>query len=128
MDNMNFDTRPSLIQPELAHAVTEDAIHRSTFLTSEERKQIYYEGIEEAARRHRILTADEIWDALGQVGDGERDNGSGIGSVIRVAVDDHIMKPTGEFRRSRRPATHKKPIPVYESLIWRGLAQEPVSN
>jgi len=124
---LNFDPPPSLIQPELTRAVTEDAIYRATFLTSEDRKQIYFEAIEAAARKYRYFCADEVWEMLGQVGDDERDNGSGMGPVLRMAVTAGIMERTGQTRRSRRPPSHGKWLPIYKSLLWTeaGCTQPP---
>ena len=118
----DFDQPPSLIQPELTRAVTNEAIARAVFLTNDERKQIYFEGIENAARHNAYFCCDQIWDALGQVGDDERDDGSGMGPVIRKALTARVMEPTGTFQRSQRPKTHGKPLPTYKSLLGNGPA------
>ena len=120
-DEFNFDAPPPpLIQPEMTKAVTEDAIHRATFLSDEDRKQEMFEAIEAAARQHAYFTADEVWTVLGKVGDDERDDGSGIGPVMRAALAAGVMESTGLFRRSQRPATHGKPLPIWKSLLHIG--------
>jgi hypothetical protein len=124
----NFETPPPIIQPELTKAVTEDAIYRATFLSSEDRKQEMYEGVEEAARRHAYLTADEVWAVLGEVGDGDRDNGSGLGPVMRQALADGIIEPTGLYRRSQRPPSHGKILPIWRSLLRAGPGSVPLNQ
>jgi hypothetical protein len=118
---LNFDAPPpSLIQPDVTKAVIEDAIYRATFLTDDDRKQEMYEAIETAARQHVYLTADEVWVVLGKVGDDERDNGSGLGPVMRSALAAGVIESTGLFRRSQRPPSHGKILPIWRSLIKAG--------
>lgn len=112
---------PSLLQPELTRAVTEDAIYRATFLTDEQRKQEYFEAIVEAARKHLYLTIDQVWDVLGIVGDNERDNGSGMGPIMGVASRAYVIERVpGETRPSQRPRTHGKPQRLWKSLLYDG--------
>lgn len=112
---------PSLIQPEMTRAVTEDAIYRATFLTDEHRKQEYFEAIVEAARKYPRFIIDQVWEFLGAVGDTERDDGSGMGPIMIVAAKAGIIERVpGETRPSQRPLTHGKPQRLWRSLIYDG--------
>ena len=84
------------------------------YLTSESRKAEMLEAIKAVSKEKVAFTADDIWIQLGGVGD-DRDNGSGLGPVVRDARNAGIIVGTGEFRRSERPAMHGKPIPVWRA-------------
>jgi hypothetical protein len=82
-------------------------------LTSEDRKTEMLEAIKTVAKEKLIFTADDVWERLGGVGDDERDNGSGLGPVMYRAKKKGIIAHTGTFRRSERPCTHGRPLPVW---------------
>jgi hypothetical protein len=106
----------SLLDPEKTREVTEDAIVAAEYLTDDHRKIEMLQAIRQAAERHAYLTADQVWDCLGQVAAG-RDDGSGLGPMMRVAAASGLIKNTRTFRRSERPPTHGRPLPVWQSLI-----------
>ena len=111
---------PRIVDPEAAREITEDAIERAEHLTDDDRKAEMLEAIRRLAQRQPYLTADDVWVELGAVGD-ERDNGSGLGPVMRKHAIG-IITTTGEYVRSQRPSMHGKPIPVWKSLIFVEVA------
>ena len=115
--------RRPLLDLDGARAATADAIHRATFLTSPERKQEMFEAIETAARTHAYFIADAIWVVLGEVGDTECDNGSGLGPVLKMAVNAGVITYTSYTGRSRRPVSHRKLLPFWKSLYWKSPLQ-----
>jgi hypothetical protein len=76
-------------------------------LTSEERKDEMLEAIKAVARSRETFMADEIRDFFGGVGD-ERDNGSGLGPVMKQARLMGIIVKTGTLERSKRPPASRQ--------------------
>lgn len=129
----NFDApkepeapRPSLIQPEESKRITKEAIERAERLTDDHRKIEYLQAIRAVAERMEFFRADHVWDYLGEVGDGERDNGSGLGPMMKIACASGIMRAANEFERSQRGSMHGKPQRLWKSLIYR--ATPPAQN
>lgn len=121
--NFEFHEQPrkSLIDPGLSHAVTEDAIYRATFLSDDEYKDAMRQAVWETAKRHRYFIVDNVWAHMGAVGDGDRDNGSGMGAILReCGGKDGFIENTGMFQRSERPETHRTPRPLWHSKIFEG--------
>ena len=77
------------------------------------------EAIRAVAERMEYFTADHVWQQLGQVGDGDRDNGSGLGPMLKLACRSGIIE-RADHQKSQRPTTHGKPITLWKSLIFRG--------
>jgi hypothetical protein len=108
----------SLLDPTEARAVTEDAIDRAEFLTSEDRKLELLNAVWMVAKIREFFRADHVWDQLGEVGDGDRDNGSGLGPVMREAQRLDWIESTGRFERSERSPMHGKPQRVWKSKLY----------
>lgn len=61
------------------------------------------------------FTTDNVWRWL-EVRDIDppRDPRA-MGAAIRRAKKDGVIEATGEYRKSTRPACHRRPIPVYRA-------------
>ena len=112
--------RPSLIQPKETARITKEAIERAEHLTDDQRKIEYLQAIRAVAERMEFFRCDHVWDYLGRVGDGGRDNGSGLGPMMKLACASGVMRPANEFERSQRGPTHGRPQRLWKSLIYRG--------
>ena len=112
--------KPPLLDPQKAREVTEDAIFRAEFLSDDHHKILMCQAIRDCAQQHQYFLADQVWEILGEVGDSERDDGSGLGPMLLLCSHSGLIEGTGTFRRSNRPTTHRKPLPVWKSLIFKG--------
>lgn len=65
------------------------------------------------------FTADDVWQALADRGAPAPDEPRALGAVIRTWLRDGMIAHTGRYVRSRRPACHGRPLPVY---TYPGLA------
>lgn len=108
-----------ILDREAAHADTEDAVVRASYLSDDDRKDEMLAAIERVARKFLYFTVDQVWDELGEVGY-ESDNGSGLGPVMRMAVRARIIENTGGFRRSDRAPRHGNWMRLWKSLIYQG--------
>ncbi|MBW2672371.1 MAG: hypothetical protein JRD89_02995 [Deltaproteobacteria bacterium] len=67
----------------------------------------------QVAQRRRYFTADEIWDTeLKPPADSRA-----LGSVLKRAVECHIIERTGRFRTTKRKSRHGAPVAVWRSLL-----------
>src|SRR5215471_15867 len=118
--------KPSLIQPARARAVTEDAIRRAEFLTGEQQRRLYYDTVVAVAREQPTFRADMVWEKLGRVGDGQRDDGSALGPVMRQLLRDRIIEHV-LAERSQRPSMHGKHQTLWRSLIYQSPSMKNIA-
>jgi hypothetical protein len=117
---LNFDQpkRRSFINPKGTRDAAADAMERAERLSDDHWKIEMSQAIRVVAEHMEYLTADHVWDQLGQVGDGERDDGSGLGPRLLEAQRSGIIQ-RADHQKSQRPVTHGKPITLWKSLIFR---------
>lgn len=111
-----YDDGPA-INKKKTREVTDDAVERAKHLVSEERRAEMLRAIEQAARTMQFLFADDIWGILGEPKD--KYDGSALGPVMRYAAELRIVRDAKRAERSRRPITHGKFLPVWESLVYQ---------
>lgn len=68
-------------------------------------------------KRNQLFIMDDVWDDIGRQ-PRSRSEGSAMGSVMREAARRGWCRATKDFRRSTRPGTNQKPLPVWKSLIF----------
>lgn len=56
----------------------------------------------------RAFTTDEVWEAIGD--DVATRDGRALGPLMREAVADGLIIPTGNYRKSKRTACHQRPV------------------
>lgn len=110
---------PSFIQPKRTREVAEEAMQRAEHLSGPDFKVAMLEAIRQVAKRMLYFRADHVWQELGMVGDGKRDNGSGLGPMLRRACKLGIIR-AADHQRSQRPSTHGRPLTMWQSLIFEG--------
>jgi hypothetical protein len=74
------------------------------------------DAIKHVAQAQDLLTADDVWAAMGPDEGGEEFR-SQMGIAFRVAKRLGLIEFTGSFRASRRAPQHLKGIRVWRSLI-----------
>lgn len=107
----------AVIDKEKSRKVTNEAVKRASRLVSDERKAEMYDAILQAAKRLKLLTSDDIWVILGNPKD--RFDGSALGPVFRDAARAGIVRDTKNFQISNRPDTHRRPLHIWESLVYK---------
>lgn len=73
-------------------------------------------AIAAVARRQAVLTADDVWKAMGPDEGGDEFR-SQMGIAFRHAKRDKLIEFTGEFRASTRAPQHLKGIRIWRSLV-----------
>ena len=100
---------------------TNNAIQRADENANINWKTMALAVIRDVARTKPFLTADDIREVLDTKDVCTHDT-SALGGVIRQAVKAGYITGTGEYKKSERPATHRRPLPLWQSLVWKGGA------
>ena len=74
-------------------------------------------GVRVLATRRQYLTSDDVWEWMRPLKLTTPDNRA-MGSVMRTARVDEVIKPTNDFRISERSVCHGRPIRVWQSLRY----------
>lgn len=77
---------------------------------------VAYEAIRTIAQTEGTFTADEVWRLIDWTGATTHEPRA-MGAVMKRAVKDGLIEPTGQYRKSTRPQCHARPQPVYASRI-----------
>lgn len=86
--------------------------------TSDSWKQVALDSVRTVATKNFEFLADEVWQEINDRMPGHQLNGSALGGVMhQVARLGYIIR-TDYFKRSQRPATHGKPLPVWRSRVF----------
>ena len=105
-----------VLNPALAHALADRGCQQSGDRAAEDWKESMQHAIYVIARRQPLLTSDDLWNEVGAAAVQEQ-NPSALGSVFRAAARDGLIRLTGDRQESLRPAHHRKPLRVWQSLI-----------
>ena len=73
------------------------------------------------ARVNRLFTTDDIWDLLDPTGATTRDNRA-MGPLMNKAAALGLAAKAGGEVPTKRPSAHRRPIPIWRSLICRSGA------
>lgn len=80
-------------------------------------------AVEFTASKMEHFTTDDCRMYAVEMAVGEPREPRAWGAVMKLAAGKGgCCVKTGEYRKSRRPECHARPIPVYESLTWKGAA------
>lgn len=72
------------------------------------------------ATKQRGFTTDEVWEGLDRRGIEPPHEPRALGAVMRWASRDaKIIGRTGRYILSQRPRCHLRPIPIWESKVYR---------
>lgn len=83
-------------------------------------KRTAYLTIVALAFSNETLSADETWAAMEELP--QHPEPRALGGVFMAAKAAGVIEETGMYRKSNRAACHKRPIPVYRSLVYGVLA------
>ncbi len=73
-------------------------------------------AVRSCARILHEITTDDVWGALDWM-NAYTHEPRAMGAVMKQAVADGIIEPTGTYRKSVRVACHARPVLVYRSLV-----------
>jgi len=76
------------------------------------------EAVRLVARQNPDFTTDDVWSVLDRTAFHTHDNRA-MGAVMRQAVMAGWCVSAGEYRKSRRPQCHKRPVMVWRSKLWK---------
>ncbi len=69
------------------------------------------------AARYQTFTTDQVWELLDRRSVLRPTEPRAMGPRARSAVQRGVIEPTGDYRPSERPETHRNPKRVYRSLL-----------
>ena len=93
----------------------DEGMARADEAADEEWKALAKSAVLWCARQLRPFTSDDVWARMLAV-DEERARAReprALGAVISKAYRDKFIEPTGEYRPSDRPETHRNPKRVW---------------
>lgn len=97
-------------------ATREMAIEQIDSNTSENWKAAAMQALQKVAATVERFTTDLVWEVL----DGEPHDNRAMGPVMRRAWKAGLIEPTDQHELSERPQCHRRPMRVWQSLVYRG--------
>lgn len=76
---------------------------------------VAYNAIVTLAQQKDTFTADDLWRIIDWTGATTHEPRA-MGAVVKRAVRDGIIEPTGSYVKSARKVNHARPQPVYRGL------------
>lgn len=73
-------------------------------------------AVERVACRMVSFTTDDVWDEL-TAHEANTHDGRALGNVIKRAVKHGVCERTDQYRPSRRPECHQRPVKVWRSTV-----------
>lgn len=98
-----------------AEAAADEAIRRVRRNAGEEEMTRLIAAVLAAAERNERFTADDVWPHL--VGDPPREPRA-MGAAFREVKTRRKAVPSGDYRKSRNPASHARPMAVWTSFVY----------
>ena len=106
------------LNPEAwAKAETEAAIEAASRGANPDWMAAAHRGIKVLAHRRQYLTSDDLWVWLQDL-QIRIEEPRAMGAIMCAARKDALIKPTTTFLPSARPACHRRPQRVWQSLIY----------
>ncbi len=109
-----------MVKPPAAlemEAIVDDAIARSERGANPEWLDAARWVVRKLAAQRSEFSTDDIWFRLSEMGVVTRERRA-MGAVIRWAVKEGIIEPTGVYRKSFRRVCHGRPLAVWRS-VWK---------
>jgi len=116
-----FDGKP-VLDRGLARELADRGIAHSSAAAPEEWQTMIRNAIDRLARRLPTFTSDDLWLEVGPKAMYQA-NPSALGGVFRTAAAEGAIVCTEERRESDRPATHRRPLRVWRSLLYRAAVE-----
>jgi hypothetical protein len=93
---------------------TEASVEQANLGANPEWKAEALEAIYEIASTKPEFTTDEVWVRLTT----KTPENRAMGAVMRIAVSQGYIVPSARFTPSLRPSQHRRPLRVWESVIY----------
>jgi hypothetical protein len=105
------------IDPAASQAAAEAAIQQVTANADEDWKEEARSATRKAAFELRFFTTDDIWERMDPAAwTHER---RAMGGILRWAQSEGLVENTQRFQKSRRLAPHRRPLALWQSLVYR---------
>lgn len=95
-----------------AIAARDHAIQQAEDHAHQQWLDVAYNAIVTLAAQQDTLTADDVWRLIDWTGVTTHEPRA-MGAVVKKAVRDGIIEPTGAYVKSARKVNHARPQPVY---------------
>jgi len=109
---------PPVLNRQLARDKADRGIALSSAGAPEAWQAMIREAIYRIARRQQLFTSDDLWVDVGERAMYQA-NPSALGGVFRGVAAEGAIVCTDDRRESQRPATHRRPLRVWRSLICK---------
>ena len=106
-------------------AITDDAINRVERNADPDWLETAYWVLRKLAAQQLEFSSDDIWYRLGELRVSTHEPRA-MGAVIRRAIREELIVPTGKYRKSFRRACHGRPIAIWRSMLGDGRQIEPL--
>ena len=93
----------------------EEAMNRAYVHADESWRIAAYAAVQRLARKQRDLTTDDVWDAI--PAEFETHEPRALGPIMAMAARNGIIRKTGTWKETTRPAAHQRPVAVWASCI-----------
>jgi len=84
-------------------------------------------AVVQVAKVNQEFTTDDVWETLGHWSIELRNDGRALGAVMRWAAKSGICTSTDNYKRSRRPECHLRPVMVWRSFRCTHESQQGAS-
>lgn len=91
-----------------------DALERVDANADDRWRAAAREAVRAVAERGGYFTTDDVWHELERTGSVTHD-GRALGSVVKWAAKQGLCAGTDEYRPSRRPECHQRPVKVWRA-------------
>lgn len=72
--------------------------------------------VKQLCKEHASFTTDMVWAELDKTG-WKSHEPRALGAIMRQASSNDWCRSTGQFTISQRPACHRRPITIWQSLL-----------
>lgn len=103
---------------EQAIAASDKAIAESGFHANKDWRRKALDVVLDLCKLRREFTADDVWEQLEKTG-WRTHEPRAMGAVLREASVNGFCSVTPMHTVSRRKTNHRRPIPVWKSMLFR---------
>lgn len=89
-------------------------------------KECAREAIRYIAERRPEMTTDPVWYMLDSWHVPFPHEPRALGPLMKAAVTRGWLRPTARVHKSVRPECHRRPLAIYESLLYHGTLRSPL--
>jgi hypothetical protein len=113
----------NLFDPVASQEAAEEAIGQATEAADPDWKEAARSAVRRVAYRQRFFTTDDIWGAIDAIDpEASTHEPRAMGGILRWAQDEGLASNTERVQKTARVAAHRRPLAVWESLVYREVA------